>query len=80
VNARMEIDELNDHLKLQLPKDDYETVGGFLIKHMEKIPRVGEHFQFKNIEFGITKADRRSIKEVSIFMSDVSEQDGNSND
>lgn len=80
VNARMEIDELNDHLKLQLPKDDYETVGGFLIKHMEKIPRVGEHFQFKNIEFGITKADRRSIKEVSIFISDVSEQDGNSND
>ncbi|GAG12782.1 unnamed protein product, partial [marine sediment metagenome] len=26
VNARMEIDELNDYLKLQLPKDDYETV------------------------------------------------------
>jgi putative hemolysin len=73
VNARMEIDELNDHLKLQLPKDDYETVAGFLLKHMERIPRVGESFQFANLKFIIRKADRRSIKEVSITISDTSE-------
>ena len=74
VNARMEIDELNDHLKLQLPKDDYETVAGFLLKHMERIPRVGESFQFANLKFIIRKADRRSIKEVSITISDTSKK------
>jgi putative hemolysin len=78
VNARMEIDELNDHLKLELPKDDYETVAGFLLKHMERIPRVGERFQFENMEFAITKADRRSIKEVSITVADVPEREGGS--
>lgn len=80
VNARMEIDELNDHLKLELPKDDYETVAGFLLKHMERIPRVGEHFQFENMEFAITKADRRSIKEVSITIADAPEREGDSTD
>jgi len=74
VNARMEIDELNDHLKLQLPKDDYETVGGFLLKHMEKIPRIGESFQFANLKFIITEADKRSIKKVSITIRDNKEK------
>ena len=80
VNARMEIDELNDLLKLELPKDDYETVAGFLLKHMERIPRVGEHFHFENMEFAITKADRRSIKEVSITITDTPEREGDSAD
>jgi len=70
VNARMEIDELNDRLKLELPKDDYETVAGFLLKHMERIPRVNERFDFENLRFMITKADKRSIKEVSITVAD----------
>ena len=74
VNTRMEIDELNDHLKLQLPKDDYETVAGFLLKHMEKIPRVNESFQFANLKFIITEADKRSIKKVSITIRDESEK------
>ena len=74
VNARMEIDELNDHLRFQLPKNDYETLAGFLLKHMERIPRTGESFQFSNLKFTITKADRRSIKEVSITISDTLEK------
>lgn len=80
VNGRMEIDELNDHLTLQLPKDDYETVAGFLLKHMERIPSVGESFQFANLKFVIREADRRSIKEVSITISDESEKTENKTD
>ncbi|KPK46338.1 MAG: hypothetical protein AMK74_00450 [Nitrospira bacterium SM23_35] len=80
VNGRMEIDELNDHLTLQLPKDDYETVAGFLLKHMERIPSVGESFQFANLKFVVREADRRSIKEVSITISDESEKTENKTD
>jgi putative hemolysin len=78
VNARMEIDELNDHLNLEIPKDDYETVAGFLLKHLERIPRVGERFEFEDLHFTITKADKRSIKEVSITIADSPEKEGDS--
>ncbi len=78
VNARMEIDELNDHLEVELPKEDYETVAGFLLKHMERIPSIGERFRFENMEFAITKADRRSIKEVSITIADAPERESDS--
>jgi len=74
VKARMEIDEINDHLKLGLPKEDYETVAGFLLKNMERIPGIGESFQFGNIKFIIKQADKRSIKEVLINISDAAEE------
>jgi putative hemolysin len=80
VNARMGIDELNDHLKLQIPKDDYETVAGFLLKQMERIPRIGESFQFANLKFTIRQADQRSIKAVLITVSDASEKTENKTD
>lgn len=80
VNARMGIDELNDRLNSQLPKDDYETLAGFLLKHMERIPRIGESFQFANLKFTIVQADKRSIKEVSITIPDTPEKGGNKTD
>lgn len=74
VNARMDLDEFNDHLNLQLPKDDYETIAGFLLKHMERIPKEGDKFRFGNVTFIIRKADKRSIKEVSIIISEAPEK------
>ncbi len=69
INARMEIDELNERLNLELPKDDYETVAGFMLKQMEKIPKTGESFQYDHVTFTVKQADRRSIKQVSIIIT-----------
>jgi CBS domain containing-hemolysin-like protein len=72
----MEIDDLNDRLNLELPKDDYETVAGFLLKSLERIPKIGEHFEFGSTTFIIKKADKRSIKEVAINIIDKTGQEG----
>lgn len=66
VNARMEIEDINDQLKLNLPKEDYETIGGFLLKHMGKIPQKGEKFLYKNIKFTIMLSSKRSIHEIVV--------------
>ncbi|MCP4715618.1 MAG: HlyC/CorC family transporter [Deltaproteobacteria bacterium] len=66
VNGRMSIDEINERLKLDLPKDEYETIAGFLLKHLERIPEVGDTFQFHNLSLVVRKADKRSIKQISL--------------
>jgi len=66
VNARMEIEDINEQLKLNLPKEDYETIGGFLLKHMGKIPQKGEKFLYKNIKFTILLSSKRSIHEIVV--------------
>ena len=44
--------EFNELLDLDLPlTDEYQTLGGFLIYQLQKIPTQGEVFHYKNIEF-----------------------------
>jgi len=66
VNARMEIKDINEQLKINLPKEDYETIGGFLLKHMGKIPQKGDKFIYKNIKFTIILSSKKSIHEIVI--------------
>jgi putative hemolysin len=62
------IDEVNESTGLRLPREDYETLGGFILKKAGKIPREGETFSLNGAEFSIVKADRRKIREVKIHV------------
>jgi CBS domain containing-hemolysin-like protein len=72
VNARMEIEALNENLNLNLPTGNYHTLGGFLIKQAGDIPRAGERLRFHNLLFIIRQADLRAIKEVEVHVNTVS--------
>lgn len=62
-SARLEVDYLNEEYGLQIPKEDaYETLGGFIINHTERIPKQDEEiqvigFKIKIIKAGTTKID-----------------------
>jgi len=66
INARMEIEDINEQLNINLPKEDYETIGGFLLKHMGKIPKKGDKFIYKNIKFTIMLSSKKSIHEIVV--------------
>jgi CBS domain containing-hemolysin-like protein len=68
INARMEIDHLNEILKLNLPKGDYETLGGFVLERLGRVPLAGEGFRFRGMLFEVQKADERSVSEVSVTL------------
>lgn len=77
ISARMEIDHINDQLSIQLPKDNYETLGGFVLKQMGRIPRPGECFDWNDINVKVTQASKRSVIEV---IMDLSAHKQNKND
>ncbi len=66
VNARMEIEHANEIMNLRIPKEDYETIGGFLLKQLGKIPRKGESVLFDNIKFTIRSSGKKSINTVIV--------------
>ncbi len=68
INARTEINILNESLKLNLPEGDYETLAGFLISQLGDLPRSGEHLQFRNLKFTVRQADARAVKEVELVV------------
>ncbi|MEA1928999.1 MAG: hemolysin family protein [Candidatus Auribacterota bacterium] len=64
VFGRMRLDEINDILGLDLPEDkEEETIAGFLIDLIGKIPVVGEKIEFQGHFFKIIQAtDRRIVR------------------
>ena len=68
VNAKISIEKINQLLPLDIPDGDYETLGGFLLCKMEKIPKRRDTLKHGNSLLVIEDADARSIKEVLIEM------------
>jgi magnesium and cobalt transporter len=69
VDARVDIEDLEEYLHIELPEGDYESVGGFIINLMGKVPHVGEVIGFEPLEFRIEKADQRKIEKVTVRFS-----------
>jgi putative hemolysin len=67
VGARMYIDEVNEELEVDLPEDeDYDTIGGFVFSHLGYIPKVGEKFDYGNLNIAVTAAGPRAVKKLRI--------------
>ena len=64
INARMEIDQINEVLRVGLPRGDYETLGGFILDKLGRVPLAGEGLRFRGILFEVRRADERSIAEI----------------
>ncbi len=58
--------DLQDCLKIELPKGEFETISGLIINHLKKIPKKGEKIKIENLEIEIAKADKRKIEIVKI--------------
>jgi len=67
ISGRLEMDTLRQLLGARLPEGNYETVGGFLMQQMGRIPKVKERYQYGGITFIIENADQKSIKEVMVI-------------
>jgi len=67
----MEIDQINEQLHLNLPKGNYETLGGFLLEMFGRIPSQGEKVRYQNLTFTVLRASDRLIKEVMITVETV---------
>jgi putative hemolysin len=60
------IEDANEELKLNLPVGDYETVAGFILSHLGRIPRQGELFKYQSLKFVITEMRGMKIEKVMV--------------
>ncbi len=66
VDARLEAEKLEEDFGVKLPEADFESVGGFIIHLLGRIPDSGETFSFENLDITIQSADQRKINKVLI--------------
>ena len=66
ISGRMEIEAINERLKLSLPEGDYETMAGFVVHLAERIPKVGEVICYQHLNMTIRRASDRAVEEVEV--------------
>lgn len=76
VDARLEVEKLEDHFGIQIPRGEFESVGGFMIQHLRRIPKAGEKVLFGGLELTVRSAGARKIDEILVRRLTPSPPDG----
>jgi len=66
VNGRVTIDDVNEALGVELPQDEWDTIGGLLLGIAGEIPREGQKLRHGDLRLTADKIVGRRIKSVLI--------------
>ena len=66
LKALMPIDEFDAYFKTGLATDEYDTIGGFLVHELERMPQKGESLTVDNLKFEVIKADSRRVHLIKL--------------
>lgn len=67
----MQVDEFSHELGIHVPRDaDYQTVAGFILAEMNRLPNVGESFQKGHWRFEVVDLDGRRIDKILVTRVD----------
>lgn len=65
-DAKVNLEEVEDFFGITLPEGPYESVGGLIIHHLDRVPPVGATMLINSLVFEVVSADRRRIHTVKI--------------
>lgn len=67
VQAQINLEDLNEVLELNLPlTKEYQTLGGFMLYQLQKIPTIGESFRYKNLEFTVASLTGPRLQQIQV--------------
>ena len=85
VDARVPIDEINDLLSVNLPLEGSDSIGGFIVNYLGRVPETDEKFSYDGVQssnangnsvpnralqFSIIESDGRRISRIRVNLVD----------
>ncbi|MDD2696028.1 MAG: transporter associated domain-containing protein [Anaerolineales bacterium] len=64
VQGRGDLDDFNEVFSSHLPKDEAETLGGFIYNRIGRVPSSGETVQVENLLLTVEQVSARRIRKV----------------
>ncbi len=73
VDGTTSIDEVNEHVGVNLPEDEYDTIGGFVISLLGYLPADGEmnELDYENLHFTILNLEDKRIGKLKVEIRPV---------
>jgi magnesium and cobalt exporter, CNNM family len=66
VSGKVDVDELGDCLGVQIAREGFETVGGYLLARLGRVPAVGEKLDVDDLAIEVLEAERRRVNKVRV--------------
>lgn len=68
IDGITDLEEVEEQLGIKFPKDDYDTLGGFIISRLGFLPQDGEMntVEYENIRFTVLNVEERRIGKVKV--------------
>ena len=66
LDAGVGIAEINEQLDLGLPEGDYQTVAGFILDHLGRIPDTGDEVEYRSLRLKVTEMSGVRIDSVEV--------------
>jgi CBS domain containing-hemolysin-like protein len=63
-SGKVSVDEVRDRLGAAIEREGFETLGGFLLAHLGRMPYVGEVVDVDSLSFEVLEVERRRITKV----------------
>lgn len=69
VEGSMNLDDLNERLDLSLESEDYDSLGGFIIEHLDRLPEAGDSITTADgIKLIVETLDKNRIENVHVYL------------
>jgi len=65
-SGKVSVDEVAQRLNIEIEREGFETVGGYLLSHVGRVPAAGERFDLDGLNVEVLESERRRINKVRI--------------
>ncbi len=82
VQGYLSLDDINEKIGTDFESEDYDSIGGLLIEHLERLPEIGDTVQVGNCTLTAKDIDKNVIKlvDINIHESGLNEKTANRSD
>lgn len=67
VNGRLNIEEFEEYFDVEVEREKFDTISGYVIEQFGQVPAMGEKVRVGQFDMLIEKGDQRSIQQIRIF-------------
>ena len=68
IDASVKIDDVNDAIGTSIESEDYDSIGGYVIELLDRIPETGDEVSDGNVRIKVTNAEKNRAVRVELFI------------
>ncbi len=68
IKALTPVEDFNEYFKTEFSDDEFDTIGGFVVSHIGRLPKRGERVVIGNLLFKVLRADSRRVHMLQLTL------------